>query len=459
MGRKTFSYWRRLNSTQWWEPERLRAWQESKLRELFRTAAQNCPYYRELFASRGVDPAAEDPLSNLARLPLMSKATIRAHRDAMTNTAVPGGVLTSNTGGSTGEPLVFNYDRRRVAYDKAARMRAQQWFRIRPGDRQAWLWGAPAELSKQDRLRQLRDRLTNELLLSAFDLSRKRMREYLDRLEAFNPASLYGYPSSLALLAAFGRSVSRNVCLPNLRAIFVSGEVLDDHQREAISEYFRVPVANDYGAREAGFLSHECPMGGMHIMSEYAVVEIVDDRGRPVPTGESGEIVITHLDAHAMPFIRYRTEDIGRLSPEKCSCGRSLPLMDVVAGRRTDHLVAADGTLAHALSLIYVLREMASVQRFQIRQGIDRDIDIHIVPDGGFTAKDRRHLEAGVRRRLGEDIQMRVRLVNRIATTPSGKHRYVTSEAIVRGRDRVESADSAAPCSSETPLEHVEAKS
>jgi len=451
MGRRTFAFRRELNRLQWRSPEELRALQVRKLRSLFRLAAEHCDYYRGLFHAAGADPADDDPFAMLSRLPLLDKAAIRANRERLTNPTVPGGVHTSTTGGSTGEPLVFHYDRRRTAYDKAARMHTHEWFGVPPGEREVYLWGAPVEIRRQDRLRTARDRITNDLLLSAFDMSPPVMVRYLDRIWRFNPAAVFGYPSSVALLCEFGRSISRIVRPKRLRAVFVSGEVLDDGQREIISDYFQVPVADGYGSREGGFLSHECPAGRMHVMAPNVVMEIVGPDGTPRPLGELGEIAITHLDAHAMPMIRYRTEDVGRLLPGTCPCGRGLPLMDMVEGRRTDHLVAADGTLKHALSVIYVLRELDTVRRFHIRQGPRREIDVRVVPGSRFADCDRRHIESGVRRQLGQDITMRVRLVNRIETQASGKYRYVTSEAVDHARSGLDSGGPSVPSGSTSP--------
>ncbi|MCP4590297.1 MAG: phenylacetate--CoA ligase family protein [bacterium] len=434
LGRRTFRYWRDLNREQWYAPEELRALQAEKLRRLLCLASDHCAFYRERFADSGVDPSVDDPFSVLGRLPLLDKGTIRANRERMTYRDCPAGVYASATGGSTGEPLVFHYDRRRIAYDKAARMCTHQWFGVLAGEREAYLWGAPAEIGRQEKLRTWRDRLTNELLLSAFNMSSEMMRRYLDSLARYNPAALFGYPSSIALLCEFGRSIGRVVRPSNLRCVFVSGEALDAGQRATISDYFQVPVADGYGSREAGFLAHECPDGRLHVMSQNLIIEVVDAEGGPVPVGKPGEIVITHLDAWAMPMIRYRTEDLGRLASGSCRCGRGLPLMDMVAGRRTDHLVAADGTLKHALSLIYVLRDIDSVGRFHIRQGPRRDVDIRVVPQRGFGDGERRRIESGVRRQLGGGIDLRVRLVDRIETCASGKHCYVTSEAVRTAR-------------------------
>jgi phenylacetate-CoA ligase len=205
--------------------------------------------------------------------------------------------------------------------------------------------------------------------------------------------------------------------------------VLDDGQRAMIESYFQVPVANSYGSREGGFLSHQCPQGSMHITSESVIMEIVNAAGQPVPADETGEIVVTHLDNHALPFIRYRTGDIGRLLDRPCACGRGLHLMDVVAGRRTDHLVAADGTVKHALSLIYVLRNMEAVREFQVRQAPDRTVRVSVVPGLTFGGRDRTRIDRSIRRQLGDSVNLDIALVDRIDPAPSGKHRHVISEA------------------------------
>ncbi|HUU83602.1 MAG TPA: phenylacetate--CoA ligase family protein [Phycisphaerae bacterium] len=430
--RRTFACLRELERTQWWSPQRLRALQAAKLGRLLAHAEQRCPYYCELFARLGLDVTAMDPFDVLARLPLLDKDTIRAHREELTWREVPGGLRQSTTGGSTGAPLIFYLDRRRQEYDKAARMRTHRWYGADVGDREVYLWGSPLEIGSQDRLKSARDRLTNELLLSAFELTPRRMTAYLDRIARYDPRCIFGYPSSLSLLCEHGRSVGRVVRPPSLAAVFVTGELLDDGQRRVIEEYFAVPVADGYGSREAGFLAHSCPHGRMHVTDENVVLEIVSDDGRPVTTGDRGEIVVTHLDAYAMPLIRYRTGDVGRRVQGKCACGRGLSCMEVVGGRRTDHLVATDGTVMHGLSLIYVLREIDAVRQFRVRQQADGSVEVCVVPAGVLDDEDRRRIEVGVRDRLGWDTRVHLRIVDRIEPAASGKFRCVTSDAVGR---------------------------
>jgi phenylacetate-CoA ligase len=429
LGRHTYAFLRELREWQWWSPDRLRSLQARKLRTLLLRSRDRCPYYGRVMAEWGVDPNVSDPFGALARMPLLDKPAIRANLADLTDRRVPGGLIRFNTGGSTGDPLVFYVDRRRVGNDKAARMLTHEWFGARPGDPEVYLWGSPVELRAQDRVKRFRDRLVNDMLLEAFNLTPSRMDRYLDRIHAFRPVSLFGYPSSLTRLAEHGLARARRFEHKGLAAVFTTGELLDAHQRQTLESYFGAAVADCYGSRDGGFIAHQCPSGRMHTLDPNIIVEIVDEHGKPVADGASGEIVLTHLDAMAMPLIRYRTGDMGCLSRGACGCGRGLGLLGMMAGRQTDHLVAGDGSLQHGLAAIYCVRDLPSVGRFQIRQGADRGVRVLVTPNPGFTDADRERIRSRMKRQLGRNIEVDVQVVHSIETENSGKFRQVVSDA------------------------------
>lgn len=167
----------------------------------------------------------------------------------------------------------------------------------------------------------------------------------------------------------------------------------------------------------------------MHITAENLIVEVIGKDGSAVSVGEIGEIVITHLDAYAMPLIRYRTGDVGRLMPGRCSCGRGLPLMDVAQGRSTDFLRFPDGTVKHALAIIYPLRELRGVRQFRVTQGADFGVTVEVVADDRQERITREAVARCVRPVLGDQVELRVNWTDRIDCVDSGKHRYVVSHA------------------------------
>ncbi len=429
LGRPTFRDVRRLEETQWLAPDEVRALQREKLRELFLHASRNIPFYRPRIDQVSVNGEGDDPLEVLHGLPLLTKQDIRRNLETMLWRDAPGGLFPRNTGGSTGEPLNFFFDRRRQACDQAARIRSHRWFGCDLGDRELYLWGSPIELTTTDAVKRFRDSLFNQRLLNAFDMSPRRMNECLNVWDRYRPHCLFGYPSSIGLLAEHARALGRQLDTRCLRAVFVTGEVCHPYQRENIADYFGVPVADGYGSREGGFIAHQCPFSNVHVTAEHVVVEVIDADGRLLPYGQTGEIVVTHLDNYAMPFIRYRTGDIGRLRAGRCACGRGLPLMDVVQGRSTDFLCLPDGTIKHALSIIYPLRETRGVRQFHVTQREDFSVLVEIVRDESGPSISSGLIVDRVRPVMGDAVVLDVRFVENLRVVASGKHRQVISHA------------------------------
>ncbi len=425
-GHATVAVRRALEESQWWPAERLAALQLDRLRSLLQHASQHVPYYRDLLAQHSIVPARLSSLQDLERMPFLTKQAIRANIDRLKSDAAED-LRRFNTGGSTGEPLVFFIARQRVSHDVAAKWRATRWWGVDIGDPEIVVWGSPIELGAQDRVRALRDRLLRTRLLPAFEMSEANLDSFILAIREARPAMLFGYPSSLALIARHAERRAAKMDDLGIKVAFVTAEKLYDDQRQAIARTFGCRVANGYGGRDAGFVAHECPSGGMHIAAEDVIVETVRPDGSRAAPGEPGEIVVTHLATKDFPFVRYRTGDIGVLDDRPCACGRGLPLLGDIQGRMTDLVVAADGTLMHGLALIYVLRENPGIESFKI---IQESIDVTrvlLVPGNGYCEAVRSAVEHGLKARLGHGVKIVMEEVPHIAAESSGKFRYVVS--------------------------------
>ena len=426
--RPTFSYLSELEKSQWLTPEALGRLQREKLAGLLRIAERHCPWHAERIRAADIDPSQRQvSLDDLQRLPTMNRADVQAFGEQMVWDGVPGGAQKSNTGGSSGTPLIFRFGRKRQASDAAGRMRARRWWGVEVGAPEVYLWGAPAELNNTDRIKTIRDQLFNQLVLNAFAMSPTAMDEYLDAIRRFHPHCLYGYASSVALLAEHAQRERQDMRLPTLKVVCVTGEPLYPEQRELISRVFAAPVANEFGSRDVGLTAHESPEGQLLLLSESIILEVLDLDGLPVAPGEMGEAVMTGLCSDAQPFIRYRTGDMVRLGDSPCRGGRGLQVIEEVTGRQTDFVVRRDGTIMHALALIYVLRAVDGIREFKIMQCDLQRIQVQVVPNSLWSAQAGAKIVSGIRARLGDDVLVDVALVDEIAPGPSGKHRYVVS--------------------------------
>ena len=418
---------RGLEQSQWWSPQAIAELQLRRLRALLVEAGAHTSYYGELFRNAGFDPARVNSCADLARLPFLTKTDIRARTEDMKSRRGMQ-LQRSNTGGSSGEPLVFYLDAERVGHDVAAKWRATRWFGVDIGDPEIVVWGSPIELGAQDRVRGLRDFVLRTALLPAFDMSQTRLDDYVRQIRTRRPRMLFGYPSALAHIARHAQA--RNVRLDDIgiKVAFVTSERLYDDQRTTIEQVFGCRVANGYGGRDAGFIAHECPEGRMHVTAEDIVLELVDEAGNCVAPGKSGEIVVTHLASRAFPFIRYRTGDFGVLAEEPCRCGRGLPVLEQILGRSTDFVVASDGTVLHGLALIYVVRDLPGIASFRIVQETRELTRVELVPGPEFDPEVKIAIRDGMRRRLGADVEVRVEELAVLPRERSGKHRYVVSK-------------------------------
>ena len=434
IGRKTYQFLAELEELQWKSPGEIEDLKFRKLRELLVHARQNVPFYSRWFSDAGFSPETMESIDDFKRLPLLTKPEIRKNLATLTWRDCPGGLHRYNTGGSSGEPLVFYFDRRRQAWDAAARALTHRWWGVDVGDRELYLWGSPLEITKQDRIKALRDKLTNQFLISAFDISARQVPAMVAQIRKFRPKCIFGYPSTIDLFCRMAAKQNLNLDGAGVEVVFSTAEVLYDHQRQSISEYFGgSPVVDGYGSREGGFISHECRDGSRHAMDPNYVIEFVKDGG-PAGPGEDGEVVVTHLDAWGMPFIRYATGDISRAGSAGCKCGRGFSTMEAVRGRTTDFIVTPDGRWQHALSIIYVVRDIEGVAEFKIIQEDVDDIRVLLkIHEDLFPADGHERIIRGFKQRMGESVKVGIERVREIPREASGKHRYVVSKVARNG--------------------------
>lgn len=429
-GKPTYARLHDLERSQWLEPGPLRELQFRALRAHLEFAYAEVPYYTRLLDEHELPPRRIQSFEDFSRIPCLTRDLLREHFEDLQPRRRIRGTQRLSTGGSTGAPVTVLVDPERAAFTDAVRLRAHRWYKAGMGAREVVLWGSPIEVTKQDIVRAARDRLLNSRLLSAFDLGEGSLRQYAEIIRRCRPEKLYGYASALALLARYLEGQGWQPASPGVRVVFATAEPLYDFQRSVIQSVFRCPAAVEYGCRDAGLVAIECPSGGLHIAAEGMTVEVLP--GLDGSGTERGELVLTNPYSYAMPIIRYRTGDIGSLEAIRCACGRGLPLLGSVEGRRTDFLVTADGKVMHALAAIYILREVPGIREFQLVQERVDLLRVLVVPDSGLAADATDQI---VRRldglfRGGTSIE-----VERLAALPrlgSGKHRYVISKVADR---------------------------
>ena len=423
--------WRRIRSelekTERWSVSELQALQEERLRMITRHAYENVPYYRRVFDERRLRPFDIKTPADLYKLPVLTKQDVRQFASELYARNVHRWQFRlGRTGGTTGIPLVLAIDKSRIVFDHVLVHRHWSWAGYRPVDRVLILRGftlIPAERESGPHWRF--DWLDKRMYLSGFHLSAKYVQGHIRKLQQWRPEFVAGYPSSLFTLARFMEHL--RIKLP-VRAVFTSSEVLTPTERGVIEDRFQCKVWDRYGTGERLVVGQECEHGRYHQNVEFGLLQVDLPRGQPAAEGQMGELIQTGLTNFSMPLIRYASEDLGYLQKGECSCGRKLPLMGAVDGRKDDVIVTADHRLMPRAGLDQIHEFVPNLERCQLVQKEVGRITVRVQPREGFNESDKAELVSQLRRRLGRGTEIQIQMVDHLDLSPTGKERFIISQ-------------------------------
>ncbi|RJP79144.1 MAG: phenylacetate--CoA ligase family protein [Candidatus Zixiibacteriota bacterium] len=401
-------------------PERLKARQWRAMQELVDFAWRKVPLYRQLYESAGFTPDQLRTPEDLLRVPPTRKAVFQQadpdsviargyHREAL---------IRRRTSGSTGSPLNVYYTPEDRIYRTLIHLRILFHNGMGWRDLMAHISDSRHATDERYSFQKL------GFLPKEFVYAADSPEDQLQALEAVRPAVIYGYASSLALLA--GEVEKRGGSPLRPRRIFTTGELLNPSDRVRIERAFGVQVRDIYGLVEGGDVAWQCPAGdGYHLNVDSFYIE-VDAGGRPAGPGEAGRLVITNLHSRAMPFIRYEIGDV--LTPpqdEPCPCGCTFPRLQVIQGRADDWLHSADGQKVSPL--IFVVASIPGVMQYRMVQEAYDQLRVEILPGPGYSEETLNQVGIHVREVMGPGLTIETVRVEAIPKDPSGKMRRVIS--------------------------------
>jgi phenylacetate-CoA ligase len=450
-GRRFWSERRRLSALQWRSAEELESRSAARLQRLLEHAATHVPYYRRLFAEAGVQPDGVRRVADLARLPLTTKAALRA--------GFPEQVVAENlpprrgwkvvTSGSSGEPFALLADRAGLDSWLGSFSFFLQDFAGVPAWQSHLAIGGVRPLATNvaglpragTRLRWL---LLGQRLerLSDVDSTLETLQRTVGRL-ASGPYWIWCNPSLMAHLASkLLEAPAELAAYPTV--VMSSFETLTAAEAGRIEKAFRCRVVNHYTTFETPHLAQSCPDNPavLHVNSERAILRIVRDDGGPAAPGEPGRVVLTDLANYLMPLINYDVGDRA-VAGTACRCGRGLPTLASLEGRTGEILrmpsgrVLSAGTLCSFMHFVPELTE--SILAFQAAQVASDAVVLRVVPTRAFAPSMAEWIGRELQQLLGADVRVDVRTVDRIPREASGKRLLIRSE-LPDGRPTAEPA-------------------
>jgi len=423
---------RQVEQQQWMSRDELGAMAWKKQRVLVGHAYENCPFYKQKYDNAGFHPGDLKNQDDFASVPMVKKQEIRSNIENMVAKGIDSSRLRKKfTGGSTGVPLMIYRDAKTGLLMNALNVRTMGAWGFRQGCKIGHIWGLNPLNEDLLYTRQTwwKRFLKNYVLFNAYDMTPEKMTQFSAILTHFKPDLVISYTSAMTGFARYLEEHGGPRFSP--KAIWLTSEPIHDFQKELVEQVFQSTVYNQYGSVEIFFLAAECSeRDGLHINSDMRTLEVVDESGKSMAPGEMGRVVVSDLENHAAPLIRYQNEDMASLQANHCPCGRGLPLMSKVTGRIYDMFVLPDGSqiYGHRFTTFFY-DHVDKVSNFQIHQTNKDRAVVRIVPtetcDRGIIST---MVEKTFKEYTGGQMLFEIRFVDEIAKESSGKYRFAKSD-------------------------------
>src|SRR5687768_13678814 len=389
------------------------------LHNALRFAARRVP----LYSSEPWREALVRDVEDLSAWPVLERRMLITHAAELRARRASAGVFSRTSSGSTGELVNVAYNPAAGGWSWAQEYRSLYWFGVPPGSRTLLLWGGGHPML---------DWVRNCRVFSTKNLTFEQLQKATHYLLEKRPTLVMGLPSAIAQLARHVRAHHPGAPAQLAPFVKLGGEQVYSFQRDEIARHLGARVFESYGSTEMGPIAHECPAGSRHVMADHVRLEIFDG-DRPAPVGELGDIVVTSLFNRAMPLIRCRIGDRGRLSARPCPCGLPHPVLSELVGRSADLFTTVDGRLIHGSELGRRLQfflskaPLGSVVQVLFQQVGATHWKVLVESAAGFDESLAAELRDIVHTTFGQACHVDVERVSLVPREKSGKYRYYRS--------------------------------
>lgn len=417
-GEKVHYYLPQLREAEQWDEEKMRAFQEERLRKIVQHAAKTVPFYRNWFAENAIDPEGIRTLDDLKQLPIMSKAIMRGKGiDAFTAEGFSEKHrLLSRSSGSTGEPFSFYVSKEAYSVNMAAKLRTWYQAGYRLGDHYMKI----ANGARHGKMKTLQDKMNRCIYVPFYSINDETLKQILDLIEHKQPSFVRSYPIPLYLLAQYRNHHSGYDFHP--RHVMTTGSTLPAEYRKEIELAFSCDVIDSYSC-EGTPNTYETPAhDGYHVTNYYGIIEVLDEQGQQVINGV-GRVVSTDLWNMAHPFVRYDTQDLVEVKDG---------IIRRIMGRECESLIDLHGQRYTVHNFVGFFQEedrptRQSVIAYQVVKKRDKSIEFKLVVNDQFDGAIEHYIIDYWSRLL--QVPVKVLVVDEIPLMNNNKRLTIIDEA------------------------------
>ncbi len=319
--------------------DELRRCQSRRLSDMVERIYHNVPVYRNKMQEMGIHPEDIQSVDDLSKLPFTTKQDLRDNYPYGLF-AVPMSeiVRIHASSGTTGKPTVVGYTRKDLG----------TWSEVVART----LTSAGAQKHDVVHIAYGYGLFTGGLGLhygsekigaTVIPVSGGNTQRQLQIMQDFGSSILACTPSYALYLAEAMEEANIKRSDIKLRVGVFGAEPWTENMRREIEDKWKIKAIDIFGLSEVIGPGVSCECGeqnGLHVNEDHFIPEIVDPVTlKPLPEGETGELVFTTITKEGLPLLRYRTRDLTSLNYEPCKCGRTLVRMHKCTGRSDDMLI------------------------------------------------------------------------------------------------------------------------
>jgi len=405
-----------LDYSQWLPLKKIKTKQLQQLNLLLSYIKKESPFYKDRIASLSY-PITEEQFQ---KIPLLTREELQEYYLTISCSPpkdhLPISILQSS--GSTGQIVKVQRTALTQLMWLSCTMRDHLWHHrdfsqtlacIRgyssPTSSENENWSLPASLLFETGIMYKKSILTN-------------IEEQAIWLLECNPHYLLTYPTNLVGLLDQFEKLSFPSNLVEIRTI---GETVTDELRVRCQK-IGLKLTDNYSSQETGIIALECPLGGLyHVQSEHLLVELLDEHNNPCKEGQVGKVVITDLHNFATPLIRYDIQDYAIVGGP-CPCGRGLPTLSKIAGRRRNMIRLPDGQKRWpSIALVFnTLREF-EIKQYQLIQRDKFSIEVNLVTTAEINSKQQMKITHELQAALGYPFSLTFNYSKELMKNQNGK--------------------------------------
>jgi phenylacetate-CoA ligase len=415
-GRPVGSFMREMQNLEALDHESYRKITQLKLEKSLEHAKNHVPFYA---TGKWREVLKGENYKDIHSWPILERDMVQTSSHELIAPKNDGRISYRESSASTSNPIRVAWDQPAAAWNWSTEYQTMLWHGVDVGVKTIILW-------------RFEERFVDLILNRHFFSTKTLTEEELERAARYviaeRPALAWGMPSAVAQLARYMGVRYPHESKPLVRFAKMGGEQVFPFQRVEIQNYLGARVVEIYGCAELGSIAGECPLGKLHIYTPHVHLEIFNGED-PAPPGEFGDIVGTTINNRAMPLIRYRIGDRGRISYEPCDCGLNYPVLEDLQGRLADTLLTYDGTSIHGSILGKAFDSYIDKPGFKgIRQVLFHQLSqfswkIIVETQEGNDLMINILTEI-VHKIFGTNCQVDIEFVPYIPREPSGKYRY-----------------------------------